>query len=480
MKFPTVLLLATISLTVDACILPDEEGSASDFHMGRRPQRRGSIQSPTTSAGSPLPTFAEFPIGKGDRFKNGSHPPVGIGAADRPLRSILNIHEIKSGLEGLARAYSGDVKYFCAPEPTFHNRQLHGLAIGDPRVFILSGIHARERGGPDYVLYFVADLLAARARGTGLRYGNLTYTSSQVRTALSAGLVVLPLANPDGVAYDQRTNTCWRKNRNPEARVAGGRGVGVDLNRNFAYLWDYRRLFNVSAGFVTPASDNPESQLFHGAAPMSEPETRNVAWVLRRYRRRLSWFLDLHSFSGWVLYGWGDGDHVQTTDPQQSFINANYDGMRGVPMPGFDDVGAANTALGKSSNNSSNNSPYSEFMEPDDLRAEQAAAERMRAAMTRAGTTPYEALPLSWAAASSGSSLDQARGPYYAHECGAARVHSLAIEFGGPSDSPVCLFYPNAAAYHDSMRQVAVGLMELLLTAAAAAEDNNEPKTRRC
>ncbi|KAF4509408.1 hypothetical protein G6O67_003584 [Ophiocordyceps sinensis] len=456
MKLWYALLLVAFSLQAGACIVPGEHGGAKDQGSRRHAQKRDSIQSPTASAGSAEPTFTEIPYGKGDRFRKGRSAPI------------------SSGLRGIARAHGDDVRHFRPPERTYHNRHLEGLAIGDPRVFILGGIHARERGGPDHVLYFLADLLTARALDTGLRYGDVTYTNEQVRDVLTAGLVVLPLANPDGAAWDQRTNSCWLKNRNASGRAAGGRpgvGVGVDLDRNFAYLWDYKRLFNATPGFVTAASDDPKSDMFHGSAPLSEAETRNVAWVLRRYRWRLAWFVNLHSFSGSVLYGWGDGD-VQTTDSRQSFTNASYDGTRGIPMLGHDDADDGSTGSG--------GAPYGEFMEADDLHAEKTAAERMRSAMTRVGATAYEALPLSWVMASSGSCVDQARGPYYARECGAARVHGLVVEFGGPSASPACPFYPDAAAYHDSVRQVAVGLMELLLTAAEKTGDGREPKMHLC
>lgn len=43
--------------------------------------------------------------------------------------------------------------------------------------------------------------------GTGLTFGSQTYTNAQVKTALSAGIVFLPLINPDGVAYDQSSNS---------------------------------------------------------------------------------------------------------------------------------------------------------------------------------------------------------------------------------------------------------------------------------
>jgi hypothetical protein len=187
-----------------------------------------------------------------------------------------------------------------------------------PGVFIQGGIHARERGATDHVVYFVADLLYAKKHNLGLRYGGKTYTRDDVTTAL----------NPDGITYDQATNTCWPKNRNATSARPGDPGsVGIDLNRNYDFLWHYRTAFNQSAHLADIASDDPSSAIYHGGAPASEAETRNSAWTMRRFPS-LSWFIDVHSFSGVVLYMWGD-DNPQEDKPYMNFRNRTYDGKRG-------------------------------------------------------------------------------------------------------------------------------------------------------
>ncbi|MCI4060391.1 carboxypeptidase, partial [Bacillus cereus] len=59
------------------------------------------------------------------------------------------------------------------------------------------------------------------------------------------------------------SNTWWRKNRNPN-HTNGGNYLGVDINRNFDFLWN--------SGIGT--SDNPAVIIYKGTAPFSEPETR--------------------------------------------------------------------------------------------------------------------------------------------------------------------------------------------------------------
>ena len=88
---------------------------------------------------------------------------------------------------------------------------------------------------------------------------------------LAAGMVFFPLVNPDGVAYDQSSGSLWRKNRNTKSGSSGS-SIGVDLNRNFDFLWNFRKYFDSGEA---PASTSPSSETFYGTAAASEPETKN-------------------------------------------------------------------------------------------------------------------------------------------------------------------------------------------------------------
>lgn len=119
-----------------------------------------------------------------------------------------------------------------------------------------TGIHARERGGPDGLLFFIGDLLYANKNNVGLTFGAKAYTAAQVKRALATGIVFVPLSNPDGVAYDQTSNSCWRKNRRP------GTSIGVDLNRNFDFAWDPSKWAPSVRNSV--ASSSPSSEVYRG------------------------------------------------------------------------------------------------------------------------------------------------------------------------------------------------------------------------
>ncbi|KAI9149977.1 zinc carboxypeptidase [Paramyrothecium foliicola] len=435
-----------------SCLLP---GETEESFLNQLPYGRNATHSALKRASRHI----DLAIGRGDRFRDGSIAPRGLGVDDRNLESILNPDEVRSALQGLAKAHN-DVRLFTAPFTTFQNQSVYGAAVGqNPRVLIQSGIHARERGGPDNVIYFLADLLHARRAGTGVHYANRSYTNDDVVRALSAGVVVLPLVNPDGVAHDQATNSCWRKNRNPlssrgprSGKPRGDRDVGIDLNRNYGFLWDYMRHFSPRADLWAVASNDPSSEVFHGTAAFSEPETRNSAWAMAQYPQ-LSWFLDLHSFGGDVLYSWGDDDS-QTVDKRQSFTNRSYDGKRGT--------------LG----DDPPDSEYGEYITAADLEAQRLVASRIAGAMSTAGETLYVRMPSVSLYPTSGGSADYAMAGFYSRgQCGANRMHGLTIEFGQETNSLACPFYPNAQEYHASVRQVGAGLMELLLAAAGKLGD---------
>lgn len=247
----SILSLAPLSW---ACLLPEERGVQGVQGARRQVHRRQSTG---------------VPIGTGDRFNGGATFPRGLGSQpSASITTILSVAEVQSALEGLVNEYG--IELFTSPYTTYEKRSIYGVKAGGTggtcdgayHVYFNGGIHARERGGPDNLIYFLSDLLYANKTGTGLTYGTKTYTNAQVTTALAAGLIFVPLSNPDGVAWDQTTNTCWRKNRNPAAATTGQAAtIGVDLNRNFDFLWDFQNLFapSVVAGGVASASPRDET-----------------------------------------------------------------------------------------------------------------------------------------------------------------------------------------------------------------------------
>ncbi|KAM5350695.1 hypothetical protein ACJ41O_007200 [Fusarium nematophilum] len=419
-----ICVLLGISAIAEACLSDAERGGRRDTYLVRRQN-----------------TTLTIPIHVGDRFQGGAIAPRGLGsqAPGTTIDGVMNVREIESAVKGLVNEFG--IEMFTAPDTTHRGATMFGGKVGNGltcddayRVYLMSGIHARERGGPDNIIYFISDLLWAKRLGTGLTYGGMAYTHEDVLTALSTGIVFMPLVNPDGVAFDQETNSCWRKNRNPSGPV--------DLNRNFDVLWDFETKFAPEVGYSVGSSDSLV-ETYHGKKPFSEPETRNIKWIMDKFPK-LRWYIDLHSFAGLVLYPWGD-DTNQALNPSIDFDNAAYDGKRGIipDKPGRE---------------------YKEYISFPDWDTTIIAATKVAAAMGGAANRHYDARQGAYLYPTSGTSTDYAFSRAFTNS-NLNKIYGFTIEFGfeGPGSCP---FYPSPSQFHKSILETGAGFMEFLITAA--------------
>jgi len=166
---------------------------------------------------------------------------------------------------------------------SIQGRDLPGLviSIGDPstkkKIFFNGGQHAREWVSPATVLY-IADQLAS------------SQDDDVKKILASVAFVIVPIVNPDGYSYTWTNNRLWRKNR----RANAGGSFGVDLNRNWDDHWG-----------GDGSSSNPNSDIYHGASPFSEPETTATSNFINK-NGPFQGSIDFHSYSQLILrpYGW--------------------------------------------------------------------------------------------------------------------------------------------------------------------------------
>lgn len=178
------------------------------------------------------------------------------------------------------------------------------IAGTKPIMFAVSSIHAREYTPAELMTRFAEQLLAG--------YG----TDADSTWLLDHNEFHLLLhANPDGRKQAEQSLS-WRKNENvthcPGGFDGWGNGPGVDLNRNFSWGW------SIGGG----SSGSACSATYRGPIAGSEPETQAISDYMRTiYPDRrpgdptsLSMpadadaqglFLDMHSFSGLVMWPWG-------------------------------------------------------------------------------------------------------------------------------------------------------------------------------
>jgi len=355
--------------------------------------------------------------------------------------AYMNVQEIESALATLAAAHPGATELIALPNATSEGRQSHALRIGPAdtaganSIVITGGLHAREWVPPDALVNLAADLLEAHAGGTGLRYGQQRFSADDIKDIVDeVQLVVFPCVNPDGRHHTQSSaDTMWRKNRRRVDPNLGPRCVGVDINRNFDALWDFRRHFAANSG-VSASADPCDLQVYVGPAPGSEAETRNVVALLDRYPRT-RWFVDLHSHVPATFYSWGF-DENQTSDPTMNFQNAAFDGRRGS-------VG--------------NN--YREFIPTADLQALKDLGARINAAVAAVNGSAYDLTQSFALYPTSGTSDDYAYTRHFADNT-RSKILSFTIECGRS-------FQPSWTEAEDVIREVCAGFVALCVAARA-------------
>ena len=227
-------------------------------------------------------------------------------------------------------------------------------------VLLIGGQHAKELAPPDALVSFLEKMLAAYAASAAITYpawtdpvNNITYDSfvipwPWVKSVVERlDLYVAPLVNDDGRDFvltplpasatrdEQALHKTWRKNRRPApSGNTDPRAVGVDLNRNYDIVWKFKQFYNMSlANVAVHASTDAVAENYIGDAVEAEPETKNVANLMRT--KGISWFIDFHAFGRDVMFSWGIETN-QNTDATMNFANPAFDGKRdGIANPGY-------------------------------------------------------------------------------------------------------------------------------------------------
>jgi murein tripeptide amidase MpaA len=357
--------------------------------------------------------------------------------------TYLNVVEIESALQNLAVAYPDAAELIACPHPTHEGRGTHVLRVGTSGAadadgaLLLGGVHSREWVPPDALVSLAADLLEAYRLGTGLGYGGQQFSAADVaRIMADLNLFVFACVNPDGRYHSQTADAFWRKNRRPHP--AGGGCIGVDLNRNFDFLWDHVARF-ASDSDVRTSADPCDRNVYRGPGPASEPEVRNVVWLLDSHPR-ICWLVDVHSAVPVILHNWGS-DENQTTRPEQTFTATAFDAVRGRP---------GDTA-------------YGEFIHPADLETITALSARMNDAVKAVRGDDYGVEQAYGLYPTSGASDDYAFSRSVVDPA-KAKIYGFTIECGHT-------FQPDTTEAENVIREVSSGLVAL---AVAATESSPE------
>jgi hypothetical protein len=259
--------------------------------------------------------------------------------------------EVEADLRKLAEDHPGTARLFELPFTTFEGRRVIGLEIardvhgidGRPTFHVDGVHHAREWPAVELSIMWAYDLLENDGKDP-----RITAIVDNVRTT------VVPVVNPDGFNHSRETvagqgqegvalggrGQYWRKNRRSLTDYFAGDGLGlaegptgsqypaqargfdaygVDPNRNYAYTW----------GRPGSSSSDIHSQAHRGDAPFSEPESRNIAWLMTT--RHITGALTHHTYANEIIWPWAnemgdvpDGDLFQALGSAM----ASYNGYR--------------------------------------------------------------------------------------------------------------------------------------------------------
>jgi len=189
------------------------------------------------------------------------------------LQALVSSHPDMLKMESIGKTYEGrDIWTVKLSDEANTNDS------AEPDVLIFGGIHAREIMGPEVVLYVLNYMVDG--------YGKNETLTKYVNTKETW---FIPTINPDGYAYVRDQGQDWRKNRRP---TTGG-NIGIDLNRNFGYMF----------GVDGSTSPDPASEVYHGPYPFSENET--IALRELALRQHFATSLSFHSYGELILYPWG-------------------------------------------------------------------------------------------------------------------------------------------------------------------------------
>ena len=191
-------------------------------------------------------------------------------------------------------------------------------------ILIVGGMHARELINPDAIIELAYDLAQAYACQTVLTYGGAEWSALDVRVMMETlDIWMLPCANPDGRNHVMKPGGVWfwRMNRRDNP---GTPCDGVDVNRNCDFMWRV-------IGPTTVCNPCSNTQGFVGSLPFSEPESQNIHLLCDAHK--INVFVDVHSFSGFVLYPWGHAP-TQTTQMFPRFTELNFGFCRPLDPPG--------------------------------------------------------------------------------------------------------------------------------------------------
>ena len=278
-------------------------------------------------------------------------PPEGAAALapdDLPVERYLDAAQIDARMRQLASRSPSLCTYTPLPEPTSgYDGQASRLA-GPARVWLLritttpdlrskpgfllvAGTHAREWMNPLAALTFARHVLAHYdPASTDPEFVAMT------RLVSEGDVLIVAAMNPDGLNYSIHDDAGWRKNRNHNGPPGTCRGV--DNNRNYEVYFG-----------GDGSSNNPCMETYRGAGELSEPENRNIRWLLEQFPNVLVG-VDAHSSGRKILRPSQRGGDNIPSEPMSDADDAIYVALENVLHDAIQEVNGVSYSRGTTQN----------------------------------------------------------------------------------------------------------------------------------
>ena len=218
-------------------------------------------------------------------------------------RQYHSYAEIESGLRALESSGIAKVESIGV---SVEGRQIWAIKISDdpsvddenePDILFVGLHHAREWISAEVPYYLAVNLV------------QIYESDESVKTLIdNSEIWIVPVLNPDGLEYSQHVDRMWRKNR----RDNGDGTSGVDLNRNYGYMW----------GLDSGSSGETSAPTYRGPHAFSEPETIAIRDLISDPDRDFQAALSYHSYGQLILYPWGYTDESASDSSVMSALAA--------------------------------------------------------------------------------------------------------------------------------------------------------------
>ncbi|MGQ9706536.1 MAG: M14 family zinc carboxypeptidase [bacterium] len=225
-----------------------------------------------------------------------------LGPGSLGYANYHNYNELTTDLETLEQTYPEIAKLYNLGQGWVKSGNIWGLRVSDnvskdvgsvesePGLLLVGVHHAREPMTCEIVLNDAKKLCELYA------------TDSLIKKSVdNFEIWLVPVINVDGWIYDDVENyrRMWRKNGrdNNNDNQSFTSYDGVDLNRNYSYMWGYDNY---------GSSPTPSNETYRGPSAFSEPETQIIRDLADLYEFKVG--VSYHSYGEYIIMPWGYKD----------------------------------------------------------------------------------------------------------------------------------------------------------------------------